>query len=172
MIFRENDRELSRSFIRENHILSTSQYNFKNQKLHVIDEENNINSSFSHNDVNSTATATNILNEMSKPLAPSVNVNVARESVKDNQRSQLIQQNADIPQVLRSILRNENIDYENDFYWMAKFRKDRMADPDSLERSCLNSKLFLSGIELDFDQQAASISSPTFSLKSPRFRQS
>lgn len=40
--------------------------------------------------------------------------------------------------VLMSILRQENIDYENDFYWIQKFHHERLRDPVSLERSLLS----------------------------------
>lgn len=52
----------------------------------------------------------------------------------------------EIPAALRSILRNENIDYENDFYWMARFKRDRLTDPAGLEKSCFNSKMMFSGM--------------------------
>lgn len=44
----------------------------------------------------------------------------------------------DLPSVLLSILRQENIDYENDFYWMAQFHAERRRDPAAVERSILD----------------------------------
>mmetsp|Transcript_9901 Transcript_9901/g.16301 ORF Transcript_9901/g.16301 Transcript_9901/m.16301 type:complete len:1086 (-) Transcript_9901:92-3349(-) len=44
----------------------------------------------------------------------------------------------DLPSVLRSILRQENIDYENDFYWMTKFNGERQRDASTLEKSLLS----------------------------------
>ena len=42
-----------------------------------------------------------------------------------------------LPSVLLSILKQENIDYENDFYWLAQFHADRRRDPAGLERSII-----------------------------------
>mmetsp|Transcript_32453 Transcript_32453/g.71428 ORF Transcript_32453/g.71428 Transcript_32453/m.71428 type:complete len:241 (+) Transcript_32453:96-818(+) len=47
----------------------------------------------------------------------------------------------DLPSVLRSILRQENIDYENDFYWLTKFQDEHQRDPAQLERSLLSPHL-------------------------------
>lgn len=41
----------------------------------------------------------------------------------------------DMPSVLMSVLRAENIDYENDFYWLNKFNHERRHRPQSLEQS-------------------------------------
>ena len=41
----------------------------------------------------------------------------------------------DMPAILRSILKQENIDYQNDFYWMNRFQQERMRDPDTFEKS-------------------------------------
>lgn len=43
----------------------------------------------------------------------------------------------DIPSVLLSILRQENIDYENDFYWLTQFHAEKRRDPTGLEKSLL-----------------------------------
>lgn len=64
------------------------------------------------------------------------------------QRSALLQQSGatfalnrsdgdalNLPSILRSILKQENIDYENDFYWMTRFQQERAVDPVSMERS-------------------------------------
>jgi hypothetical protein len=45
--------------------------------------------------------------------------------------------------VLLSVLRQENIDYENDFYWLNKFQKERMRDPSKLERSLQQSRAMM-----------------------------
>jgi hypothetical protein len=45
----------------------------------------------------------------------------------------------DLPSVLLSILKQENIDYENDFYWMAQFHAERRRDPAGVEKSILDS---------------------------------
>ena len=41
----------------------------------------------------------------------------------------------DMPAILRSILKQENIDYQNDFYWMNRFQQERMRDPETFEKS-------------------------------------
>jgi hypothetical protein len=46
-----------------------------------------------------------------------------------------------LPSVLLSILRQENIDYENDFYWMAQFQADRRRDPVGLEKSIVSTPI-------------------------------
>ncbi len=43
----------------------------------------------------------------------------------------------DLPSVLLSVLRAENIDYENDFYWLAKFNHERRHNPQLLEQSLM-----------------------------------
>lgn len=45
----------------------------------------------------------------------------------------------DLPSVLMSIMRQENIDYENDFYWMTQFHAERLRDPAGVERSLMHS---------------------------------
>jgi hypothetical protein len=67
-----------------------------------------------------------------------------RNTIRQPNRS--IMHETQIPAALRSVLQHENIDYENDFYWMAKFKRDRLTDPVGLEKSCLNSKMMLSGM--------------------------
>merc|ERR1711991_159982 len=42
---------------------------------------------------------------------------------------------ADLPSVLMSIMKQENIDYHNDFYWLTKFQQQRKADPVLFENS-------------------------------------
>lgn len=42
---------------------------------------------------------------------------------------------SDLPSVLMSVFRQQNIDYQNDFYWLAKFQHDKFRDPQELERS-------------------------------------
>lgn len=54
----------------------------------------------------------------------------------------------ELPKALQSVLQREKIDYENDFYWMTQFRKDRLNDPASFERSCMNSRLLFSGVDM------------------------
>jgi hypothetical protein len=51
-----------------------------------------------------------------------------------------------IHSALRSFLQQENIDYDNDFYWMTKFKKDRLRDPAAIERSMMNSRMLMSGM--------------------------
>jgi hypothetical protein len=41
----------------------------------------------------------------------------------------------DMPSILRSILKEENIDYQNDFYWMNRFKEERMKDPENFDKS-------------------------------------
>jgi len=67
-----------------------------------------------------------------------------RNTIRQPNRSTLYENQ--IPAALRSVLQHENIDYENDFYWMSKFKRDRLTDPVGLERSCVNSKMMLSGM--------------------------
>lgn len=45
----------------------------------------------------------------------------------------------DIPSVLLSILRQENIDYENDFYWLTQFHAEKLRNPAALEKSLVHS---------------------------------
>lgn len=49
---------------------------------------------------------------------------------------------ASVPSLLRSILNQENIDYQNDFYWMQRFRLERERDPRALEHSLAQSLLY------------------------------
>ena len=44
-----------------------------------------------------------------------------------------------MPSILRSVLKQEGIEYENDFYWMSRFNQERARCPDSLERSLCHS---------------------------------
>jgi hypothetical protein len=50
----------------------------------------------------------------------------------------------DMPSILRSILKEENIDYQNDFYWMNRFKEERMRDPENFDRSLNQSMLNMS----------------------------
>eukprot|EP01039_Chlorochromonas_danica_P004357 gene4357-4778_t len=43
-----------------------------------------------------------------------------------------------LPSVLLSVFRNQQIDFENDFYWLAKFRQEKAKDRAALERSLLS----------------------------------
>lgn len=43
--------------------------------------------------------------------------------------------NGELPSVLLSVLRQEHIDYENDFYWMTRFHHDKLHNPRELEQS-------------------------------------
>jgi hypothetical protein len=45
-----------------------------------------------------------------------------------------------VPSLLRSILNQENIDYENDFYWLNRFHVEKNRDPIGLEQSLLHSQ--------------------------------
>lgn len=47
-----------------------------------------------------------------------------------------------VSSLLRSILKQENIDYENDFYWMQQFQKERERDPGAFEQSLAQSMLY------------------------------
>lgn len=59
-------------------------------------------------------------------------------SIEPSTRSRMGTGTTQLPSsVLMSILRQENIDYENDFYWIQKFHHERLRDPVSLERSLL-----------------------------------
>ena len=49
----------------------------------------------------------------------------------------------DMPSILRSILKQENIDYQNDFYWMNRFQEDKMKDPTNFENSLSQSMSLL-----------------------------
>lgn len=61
---------------------------------------------------------------------------MAGSTCEPSSRSRMV--TAHLPSsVLMSILRQENIDYENDFYWIQKFHHERLRDPVSLERSLL-----------------------------------
>lgn len=42
---------------------------------------------------------------------------------------------ADLPDVLRSVLREQNIDFRNDFYWLNRLHSDSRRNPAELERS-------------------------------------
>lgn len=42
---------------------------------------------------------------------------------------------ADLPDVLRSVLREQNIDFRNDFYWLNRFHSDSRRNPVELEKS-------------------------------------
>jgi len=65
------------------------------------------------------------------------------DSGMTNQRSALRDQfsRENMPSVLLSILKQENIDYENDFYWMAQFQAERRRDPAGLERSIISASM-------------------------------
>lgn len=43
-----------------------------------------------------------------------------------------------LPSVLLSVFRNQQIDFENDFYWLAKFHQEKAKDRAGLERSLLS----------------------------------
>lgn len=44
---------------------------------------------------------------------------------------------ADLPDVLRSVLREQNIDFRNDFYWLNRFHSENRQNPAEMERSLL-----------------------------------
>jgi hypothetical protein len=44
-----------------------------------------------------------------------------------------------MPSILRSVLKQEGIEYENDFYWMSRFNQERARCPEALERSLCHS---------------------------------
>lgn len=73
----------------------------------------------------------------------------------------------DLPGVLRSILKKENIDYENDFYWLTKFQHEKKRNPAALERSLLASSRLdfsptLSGFPMfDLRNSSSSIAEPS-----------
>lgn len=52
--------------------------------------------------------------------------------------------------LLRSVLRQENIDFENDFYWLTQFRQERARDPTAMERSLQHSMSLNLGAGLGF----------------------
>ena len=54
---------------------------------------------------------------------------------------------ANLPSVLMSILKEENIDYKNDFYWLTKFQQQRRTDPVLFENSLQLSLMMGSNIE-------------------------
>ena len=60
----------------------------------------------------------------------------------DPSHSQSAGEMARVPSLLRSILNQENIDYENDFYWMQQFRLEKERDPRALEQSLAQSMLY------------------------------
>lgn len=60
----------------------------------------------------------------------------------DASYTQSIGDMATVPSLLRSILNQENIDYQNDFYWMQQFRLERERDPQALEQSLTQSMLY------------------------------
>jgi hypothetical protein len=43
-----------------------------------------------------------------------------------------------IPRLLRSVLKQEGIEFENDFYWLSKFQQERARCPEAMERSLSN----------------------------------
>lgn len=52
-----------------------------------------------------------------------------------------VRTNNNLPSVLRSILKQENIDYENDFYWLNRFQQERKSlGPTEMEKSLLQSQ--------------------------------
>lgn len=44
---------------------------------------------------------------------------------------------SELPQILLSVLREQNIDYQNDFYWLARFHAEKQRQPRELEQSML-----------------------------------
>ena len=87
----------------------------------------------------------------------------------------------DMPSILRSILKQENIDYQNDFYWMNRFQEDKMKDPLNFERALgqsisllgkqhsLHSSQLPSGSTL-FDSDINNFNSHSISRSSRAFR--
>lgn len=52
---------------------------------------------------------------------------------------------SNLPSVLRSIMREENIDFENDFYWLQRFRQERYHEgSEFMEKSLNKSSLYMS----------------------------
>jgi len=53
-----------------------------------------------------------------------------------------------VPSVLRSVLKQENIDFENDFYWLSKFQQERRHNPEEMEQSLQRSMstLMMTGV--------------------------
>jgi hypothetical protein len=41
----------------------------------------------------------------------------------------------ELPSVLLSVFQKQNIDYQNDFYWLAKFKEDRFSNRNDVEKS-------------------------------------
>jgi hypothetical protein len=82
-----------------------------------------------------------------------------------------VQTRNDMPSILRSILKQENIDYQNDFYWMNRFQQDKMRDPEQFEKSMSQSTSILrknnnayassyQGDSIIFDQDGSRFNSP------------
>jgi hypothetical protein len=82
-----------------------------------------------------------------------------------------VQTRSDMPSILRSILKQENIDYQNDFYWMNRFQQDKMRDPEHFEKSMSQSTSILrknnntyassyQGDSIIFDQDGSRFNSP------------
>ena len=81
------------------------------------------------------------------PLLPKTSIKQLEdrsiEMFMSESRSSNINRN-DIPSILRSIMKQENIDYENDFYWLNKFqhqhRKDTLASSINISKLINNIK--------------------------------
>lgn len=48
-----------------------------------------------------------------------------------------LHQSVNLPSVLLSVLKQQNIDYKNDFYWLTRFKHEKMLNAHELERSIL-----------------------------------
>ena len=57
-----------------------------------------------------------------------------------------------LPSVLMSIMKQENIDYQNDFYWLTKFQQQRQQDPPVFESSLLMSQSLLNNSHILFNE--------------------
>lgn len=44
---------------------------------------------------------------------------------------------SDLPDVLRSVLREQNIDFHNDFYWLNRYHAERQRNPEEMDRSLI-----------------------------------
>jgi len=52
---------------------------------------------------------------------------------------------SNLPSILRSIMREENIDFENDFYWLQRFRQERyQGGSELMEKSLQQSSVYMS----------------------------
>jgi hypothetical protein len=56
----------------------------------------------------------------------------------------------EMPSVLLSVFQNNNIDYQNDFYWLERFRREKLLNSDKLEESLRLSSILGPGQQADY----------------------